>query len=61
MKKNPGRRERRWMESRNRKDHSDKKMAINEQNMMWLLQRKHQFKDYAGTFLAGFNLDERED
>lgn len=36
MKKNPGRRDRRWMIKKNRTDHSDKKQAINERKMLWL-------------------------
>lgn len=55
MKKNPGRRDRRLLQQRNRTEMSEKKSAVNERNMMWLLQRKHQFAKYAGTFLAGFN------
>lgn len=56
MKKNPGRRDRRKLQHNNRTEMSEKKSAVNERNMMWLLQRKHQFKEYTGTFLAGFNL-----
>ena len=55
MKKNPGRKDRRRLQQHNRTEMSEKKSAVNERSMMWLLQRKHQFKDYAGTFLAGFN------
>lgn len=55
MRKNPGRMHRRKLQQNNRTEMSEKKSAINERNMMWLLQRKHQFAKYTGTFLAGFN------
>ena len=55
MRKNPGRRDRRRLQQQNLTEMSEKKSAVNERNMLWLLKRKHQFKDYAGTFLAGFN------
>ena len=45
MKKNPGCRDRRWMGSRNRKDHSDKKMAINERQQMWANKKKHEYAE----------------
>lgn len=41
MKKNPGRRDRRWLKSRNRKDHRHKKMAINERLQLWANRKKH--------------------
>lgn len=55
MRKNPGRRDRRRLQQNNRTEMAEKKAAVNERNMMWLLQRKHQFAKYTGTFLAGFN------
>jgi len=36
MKKNPGRRDHRWMIKKNRTSKSDKKQAINERKMLWL-------------------------
>lgn len=36
MKKNPGRRDHRWMVKKNRTSKSDKKQAINERKMLWL-------------------------
>lgn len=45
MKKNPGRKDRRWMESRNRKGNSDKKMAINERLQLWANKKKHGYSE----------------
>lgn len=36
MKKNPGRRDHRYMIKKNRTSKSDKKQAINERKMLWL-------------------------
>lgn len=35
MKKNPGRRDRRWTHHKNRQQYSEKKMAINERIQLW--------------------------
>ena len=43
MKKNPGRRDRRLLQQRNRTEMSEKKSAINERNMLGLSKKKHQF------------------
>lgn len=35
MRKNPGRRDRRWTHKKNRTQYSEKKMAINERIQLW--------------------------
>ena len=45
MKKNPGRRDRRYMMKKNRTGNSAKKQAVNERKMLWL--SKGRFRESA--------------
>ena len=53
MKKNPGRKNHRWMQSRNAKQYSAKKMAINERIQLWRnnwLKKRKKCKNFNKIF-----------
>lgn len=43
MKKNPGRKERRWLQQKNRSKDSAKRSAMNERIQKWISKGKHGF------------------